>query len=166
MSNDLSVEITGLDELGAKLDSIPDKFAKRIQRVALKAGGGVVAADMRARCPVSPVAAHKDSAPGELRDSIGVTVHVDKDLGSSVAQVGPQYTKGLHEDSTHDPGVYGRWVEFGRQSGSRDGKTFASVQGPEPFIRPAYEATKETAVEAYAKTANALIDLLVEGGKE
>ena len=155
MSDEFSVEVLGLKELGETMDSMPLKFQQRIQRAALKASGEVVAATMRANCPIAPKASHPDAEPGELRDSIGVGVKVSRDLSDSVATISPQYT-GMCDAQGHtsrDPGVYSFFCEFG---------TFKML--PEPFIRPAYEATKEQAQEVYAEVVSGLLDQLVEHG--
>ena len=154
------VEIQGLDELAETMARIPAKFQKRIQRVALKAGAEVVEAEMVAICPVAPKASHKYAKPGELRDAIGITTKVDKEL-TGVALVGPKYSnkgdvsKAGKKETSQDPGVYVQWVEYGR----------AGME-PEPFMRPAYARTKDTAVEAYAKVVESLTDLMVGGGNE
>jgi HK97 gp10 family phage protein len=136
------VQVEGLDKLAAQLDAMPYKFAGRIQRVALQAGGEVFAAAERELCPVAPKASHKDSAPGELRDSIQVKVRLGKDLDESTAKIGPGYSgKG-----TKDPGVYVKFVEQG---------TFK--MDAEPFMRPAFSQAKETAQEAYTGVVSALL---------
>ena len=155
------VEIEGLAELAETMSRIPAKFQKRIQRVALKAGGEVIEAEMVALCPVAPKASHNYSEPGELRDSIGITTRVDKEL-TGYALIGPKYSgqgdvsKAGKKETSQDPGVYSQWVEYGRPG----------HQEPEPFMRPAYARTKDTSVEAYAKVVESLTDLMVGGGDE
>ena len=151
--DEIEVEVTGLDELAKKLDNIPYKFAQRIQRTALQAGGEVFEAEMRANAPVASERAHPDAAPGELRDSIGVKIRLGKDLDSSVAKIGPLYDKGKYSGNrrTWSPGIYGFFVEYGTK-----------IMEAQPFIRPAYQAGRERAFSAYAQVVDALLKLLVE----
>lgn len=150
-----SVEVQGLDELAYKLDNMPYKFAARIQRTALQAGGEVFAAEERARCPVAPKASHPDSEPGEMRDAIQVKVKLGKNLDDSTCKVGPGYDKarfGQKGKTSHSPGVYVKFVEYG-----------TATMNPEAFMRPAFDAAKEAAQEAYTQVVSDLIDLLTDG---
>lgn len=151
MADDVEVTVEGLDALGRELDRMPFKFAQNIQRAALQAAGEVFAVEMVARAPVAPQASHPESEPGELRDSIDVAVRLGKNLDVSTAKVGPLYNKSKYSDKnrTHSPGIYGKFVEYG-----------TSKMGPQPFMRPAFQAGKENAVQAYAKVVDALIKLL------
>jgi HK97 gp10 family phage protein len=154
MAEDFDVEVEGLAELGEALEKMPYTFAQRIQRAALHAAGDVMAAEVEARAPVAAEASHPESEPGELRNSIGVVVHLGKDLDESKAQIGPLYEKDKYNDKprTHSPGVYGKFVEYG-----------TSKMRAQPFMRPAYQAAKQRALEAYAKVTDALVHLLKEG---
>jgi len=154
MAEDFEVTVEGLAELGDELDRMPYKFAQNIQRAALQAAGEVMAAEIEARAPVAPQASHPESEPGELRDSVVVTVRLGKDLDTSVAHVGPGYDKGKYagEKHTQSPGVYGKFVEYG-----------TALMAPEPFMRPAFQAGKEKALEAYVKVVDALIGFLKKG---
>jgi|ERR1022692_1462494 HK97 gp10 family phage protein len=155
MSDDFQIETLGLKELGETLDKMPLRFQQKIQRAALKASGDVVAATMRANCPVAPKAAHPDSEPGEMRDAIGVKVYVARDLSDSAATISPQYS-GMRDKQGHtsrDPGVYCRFVEYG-----------TARANPEPFVRPTFVATAADAEAAYAYVVETLLTELVEHG--
>jgi HK97 gp10 family phage protein len=79
-------------------------------------------------------------------------VKLGKNLDDSTATIGPLYDKSRYTDKTrtHSPGVYGKFVEYGT------GKMQAR-----PFMRPAFHAVRERAVEAYAGVVEKLIHLLV-----
>jgi HK97 gp10 family phage protein len=151
MAEDFEVTVEGLAELGDELNRMPYKFAQNIQRAALQAAGEVIAAEIEARAPVAPQASHPESEPGDLRDSVVVTVRLGKDLDTSVAHVGPGYDKAKYggEKHTQSPGVYDKFVEYG-----------TAKMAPEPFMRPAFQAGKEKALEAYTKVVSSLIGLL------
>jgi HK97 gp10 family phage protein len=153
---DFDVEVTGLSELAEKLDRIPYNFAQKIQRAGLKAAGEVFAAEVEARAPVAAEASHPESDPGELKDSIGVFVRLGKDLDTSVVKVGPKFDKSKFngKNRTHSPGIYGKFVEFGTR-----------LKAAQPFMRPAFQAGKDKAIEAYAKVVESLLGLLVDGGQ-
>lgn len=151
MAEDFEVTVEGLAELGDELDKMPYKFAQKIQRAALTAAGEVFAAEMEARAPVAPQASHPESEPGELRDSIIVKVRLGKNLDVSEAKIGPAYDKAKYggKNHTHSPGVNAKFVEYG-----------TAKMAPEPFMRPAFQAGKEKALEAYVKVVDALIGFL------
>jgi HK97 gp10 family phage protein len=155
--DDIEVHVEGLEELGKTMDKIPLKFAQNIQRAALHAVGDVFAAEMEALAPVAPEASHPESEPGELRNSIGFVVRLGRDLNDSVAKIGPLYDKAKYSGNkrTHSPGVYGKFVEYGTR-----------LMRARPFMRPAFEARKEQAVQVYAKVVGSLIHLLTDGGSQ
>lgn len=154
MSEDFEVTVEGLSELGDELDRMPYQFAQNIQRAALQAAGDVMAAEVAARAPVAPQASHPESEPGELRDSIVVKVRLGKNLDVSEAKIGPGYDKDKYggDKHTQSPGVYGKFVEYG-----------TAKMAPEPFMRPAFQAGAQKALEAYAKVVDSLIGLLKKG---
>ena len=55
--------------------------------------------------------------------------------------------------STEDPGVYWRWVEFGRPGAG--GHTHQAAQ---PFIRPAFDTRVEDAIKRFAESAAERLD--------
>lgn len=154
MADTDEITVTGLDQLADALDKMPYRFAQNIMRNALHAGAEVFMAEMQARAPVAPQASHPESAPGELRDSIGVMVRLGKDLDSSTAKIGPMYDKSRYsgKNRTHSPGIYAKFVEWGTVKMSA-----------KPFIRPAFWAAKETAVDTFVKVVDSLVHLLVAG---
>ena len=141
------VEIEGLDELGEFFDSVPYIVAQNIMRSALQAAGQVLQRGIQAYAPVADQPSHRETEPGELRESIIVETHLGKDLDDNFAIVGPRYDKSRFsgKDRTHSPGVYGGLEEFG-----------TSKTAAHPFMRPGFEATKQQAFETFVKVSQEL----------
>lgn len=147
----VTVEIKGLQQLGRALNSIPAVLATRIMREALHAAGDVMAAAAEATAPVRT---------GALREDVIVKVHVSGDLRSNYVLVGPGYDRGDLKvrgvrrnrrgqleavvDTTESPGVYGKFLEFGTKNMSA-----------RPWLRPAFEASKQEAVEVFTEFVRA-----------
>jgi HK97 gp10 family phage protein len=141
------VEVEGLDELAKFFDEVPYIVATNIMRSALQAAGQVMQQGIQAYAPVADKPSHRETEPGELRESIIVETHLGKDLDENYAIVGPRYDKSRFsgKDRTHSPGVYGSWEEFG-----------TSKAPAQPFMRPGFEATKEQAFETFLKVSREL----------
>lgn len=111
---------------------------------------------------VDEVKSHVPVLEGDLKESIHAVVRTRKasdkteGLPTGSVTVGPCYGT-PRSDGRHSvpPGVYGLWVEFGVKSKSRYPK--------QPFMRPAFDATVDTAINAFADTLRAgLADALKE----
>jgi HK97 gp10 family phage protein len=140
----ISITVEGLKELQAKLDALTQKQADRCIRTALKAGAAIEQAAIVERAPV------KDGTggslpPGALKSDIVTRMTKDKG-GALSAIVGPAKL------TAH----VARWVEYGhrivhgaklRKGGSHIGNVPAH-----PFIRPAYEATRQEVVTTICTT--------------
>lgn len=142
-----TVEIKGLAELDKALQELPKRIAKNALRAAVWAGAAVVRDRAKDMAPVyHGKVSEGHPPPGTLRRAIAqrrsqsdstatretVLVYVRQAVNGSVGQ------KGVKAYSRTD-GYYWRWVEFG-----------TSTQAAHPFMRPAFEASKEAAVEAMA----------------
>jgi HK97 gp10 family phage protein len=152
MPDGISIEVTGLKELQLKLDALTTKQANLCIRKALRAGGLIEKAAVEERAPV------KDEPGGYLPAGAlkaDIIVHTTKDeQGAISAIVGPGKL------TAH----VARWVEYGHRMirGGRsrllpNGKT----RGPgkqigfvdaHPFIRPAYEATRQEVISTICTT--------------
>jgi HK97 gp10 family phage protein len=85
MSNEVTVKISGLDELQRKLQEELPKDAKLALRIALNAGGGDIKKAAQAEAPVE--ADGPDS--GFLKDHIKVKVKLRRDELAGSALIGP-----------------------------------------------------------------------------
>lgn len=124
----VKVDLQGLEQ---KLHDLGPKIAKRTLRKSLKAVGTMWVDAVKARAP-------KDS--GDLANSISMKMRTRPNDESGSVTVGPAYTgKG-----SQDPGVYGMFVEFGLKN--------KQMYPRQPFLRPAFDATAEKAIEVFAET--------------
>jgi HK97 gp10 family phage protein len=168
--------VKGLDELLRRLDQIPLALSRNVARQALEEAGAVIQSAAEASAP---------KLTGELADDIIVEVHVAGDLRSNRVLIGPGYDRSSmktrkrgryagRQDSTTSPGVYGGFVEKGhgmaghswksrRRSGHQIELGSHDVP-PHPWLKPAFEASKDAAVQVLAdRTKEALdrIDTLI-----
>ena len=141
----VTVDIKGLDGVVEKMRELGPKLARRGMRKALNKVGDYWVPEVQSRVPV---------LSGDLKNSIikRVTTRKDKngDVGGRV-EVGPGYDGGYSQS----PGVYGMWVEFGCRN-----RPNYPVQ---PFMRPTYDSTKETAVTLFADTLKDVLEELAKG---
>lgn len=153
-------------QLERNLQQIPAQLESRIAREALQAGGEVVQT------------AAENSAPrrsGELAEDIVVKVHVSTsgDFHDNYVLIGPGYDRGQvrirkrgkyagRPDPSTSPGVFGKFVELGHApAGGAGEKRRARRKGieiefggretpPHPWLGPAFDSSKESAVERMA----------------
>lgn len=125
------LELEGWEELQRALERVDDTLVGRTKLEAVKAAGEVVARQAKALCP-------RGESDGEkpLADTIGVEV---RDYGErALAVIGPEYPAGAH----------GHLVEQGHEIVTWDGRRTGKRATPKPFVRPAFEATKDQQVAA------------------
>lgn len=148
---EVSINIKGLQDLARTLErDLPEAMAKGVIRDALRAGAEVVQ-------DAAEQAAAEHRRTGELEEDIGVAVRVKNDKSlHGVAFVGPLYEGA----GTNDPGVYGKFVEEGHAPpGKGREKSAARRRGielefggkdtpPHPWLRPAWEGSKDQALDA------------------
>lgn len=134
------IEITGLDEMRAKLTDLDEMVRTKFIVTAVKAGAHVIAEAMVEGAPVQALKAPGSDAlePGELRDDIKTRERLDKD-GFAVAHIGPG----------KKTGHVARWVEYGhRIVKGRKGAELGQVPAY-PFLRPAFERSEAEAIEKF-----------------
>ena len=148
----ISITVEGLSELQAKLDALTQKQADRCIRAALKAGAVVEQAAIVERAPV------KDDTggslpPGALKNDIVIRFLRDAQ-GVISAKIGPAKL------TAH----VARWVEYGHRlvqggrnrvlaSGKQKGNgTVAGFVEAHPFIRPAYEESRQKVITTICET--------------
>jgi HK97 gp10 family phage protein len=141
----ISVEVKGLKELEDALAELPKQIVKQSFKQALIAAAKTEIAVAKSLAPVMSKPT-KYREPGELRNSIDVSSVKFNRYGAGV-KVGPKRIKG---ESNQTPGAWGLMVEYG------------SVHNPNPvpYLRPAFDQTKETAIQEFADVLRAKIDEL------
>jgi HK97 gp10 family phage protein len=156
---DEGIKIEGLAELQAKLDDLGTKAAERAIRNALRAGAAIEQAAITERAPIK-VGSGGILPDGALKSDFTVTIKKDSN-GGMAAIVGPgKYTAHV-----------ARWVEYGHRivtggyskvlkSGKvrGPGKVHAESVPEHPFIRPAWEATRDEVTQTVAKTLVAEVE--------
>ena len=135
-----SAEIKGLKELNEALKQLPDRVARNVLRGAVSAGTTVIRKEAQQRAPVyTGLVSEGHPPPGTLRKSIRQSQQ--RQLSSLVQQafhigVRAAVTRTKSGAKNLDA-FYWRFVEFG-----------TSRMAARPFLRPAFEAKKQAAVEA------------------
>jgi HK97 gp10 family phage protein len=146
-----SIGVEGLEALQAKLTELSTKQAEKAIRKALRAGAEIEQAAIAERAPVK-VGTGGILPDGALKNDI--VIKMKKDDGGIYVVVTPdKYTA-----------YVAKWVEYGHR-GVQGGKSRKNRKGgysgpgvhthdvPEhPFIRPAFEATKEEVAQAICTT--------------
>ena len=121
------IEIEGLDKLIKKLDALPDKVVKKVARPAITKAGRIVRKQMKANAPVGCGVLKRSFTAKTKTYQSGNVVSV---VGANTKTVG---TVTLESGRTikEVPANYLHLVEFG-----------TSHSAPNPFMRRAYEQTK------------------------
>jgi HK97 gp10 family phage protein len=154
-------------QLEQNMQAIPALLEAKIARQALTAGGQIVQAAAEATAP---------KKTGELAEDVVIKMHVNTagNFHDNYVLIGPGYDRsGLkvrkrgkyagRVDSSTSPGVYGKFVEVGHAPpGGAIEKKRARRSGiaiefggrdtpPHPWLGPAFEGSKEEALEAMAE---------------
>ena len=140
--------VKGLDEMLATLRRLPDEFKGRPVQRSLRQGMQVIANDAKARAPVDE---------GRIRDNILVRQIPAKDLGGNSSEGVMLTVRRSRNMDRDDPKNAWYWhiLEFG-----------SKFQSAQPFIRPAFEANKQNAVNQYVATFQSLLDKSVERARK
>lgn len=157
----VTVRVDGLKELQKAMQSLGRKTSNRIAVKAMRKGGAIVRDKARALAPVL-----KESVPhrraGILRKSIQSRTKVGKNgrtdayvwvKGISTKQV-LKFKKKSGKSSAYNPRdpFYWRYLEFG-----------TSKMPARPFMRPAFQQSKEQAAQAIIDTLQQ--EIIAEAGK-
>jgi HK97 gp10 family phage protein len=178
MADGLTVTgVKGLEDLLRRLDQIPLVLSRNVARQALEEAGEIIQTAAEASAP---------RKSGELAEDIIVRTRVAGDLRSNKVMVGPGYdTSALkirkrgryagQQDTTTSPGVYGKFVETGHgMSGYSWKSRFGSAKQrrrtgreielgshdvpPHPWLKPAFEVSKDAAVQVLADRTKEALD--------
>ena len=165
--------VKGLKELQDALYQLPVNIAKNVLRGSVLAGGGIIRDQAKLNAPVyTGEVAQGHPPPGTLKRSVYVK-HIP-DRSNSFKQVyfvgvrkGKKYQKQGKGGKLSQDAFYASWVEFGHYyappgkhgfatrkkamnavSLDGGGVTGARFVMPQPFMRPAFESKKQSAVKA------------------
>ncbi|HEY3972314.1 MAG TPA: HK97-gp10 family putative phage morphogenesis protein [Candidatus Sulfotelmatobacter sp.] len=183
MPDAITIQVDGLDELGRALESIPAVLATRVMRGALHAAGDVMAEAIELTAPVRS---------GALKADIITKVRVGSDLSDNYVIVGPGYERGALTvkgvtrnkrggieavvDTTESPGVYAAFVErghrppghgvrndrAGKHSHAHELEFGGASTPPHPFMRPAFDSSKEAALDTFVEYVRAGLNGVIE----
>ena len=140
MGDFAEVKVSGLKELNQALKQLPDRVAKNVLRGATSAGAAVIRKEARIKAPVyTGSVAEGHPPPGTLRRAIYQKQIAElSGLLKQVFYVGVRRGKGQHDKKGRTLDAwYWRFVEFG-----------TAKMSAIPFLRPAFEAKKQEAVDA------------------
>jgi len=140
-----SIDIKGVAAIAQALQELPKRVAKNALRAAVYAGAAVIRDEAKQQAPeYHGKVRDGHPPPGTLKRAIAVKrVQADCTPTREVAQV---YVRQAKNGSVGQKNVkaygrtdayYWRWVEFG-----------TSKMAAHPFMRPAFEAKKQAALEA------------------
>lgn len=138
--------IKGLSELSAALKELPNRIARNALRRSVARGAVVIRDEAKTRAPVSTTPpAPGDPLPGTLKRSIVIKHDKDRSILTSQTYVvavrhGKKYRNQGKKGNRSQDAYYWRWVEFGTVK-----------MAARPFMRPAFEAQKEAAVQEIAR---------------
>jgi HK97 gp10 family phage protein len=165
MADGVSIDITGLSEVKAKLDALGTTKANRIVRTALKAGAAIAQEAVEYRAPERVDLPSGTALPiGALRADITVQLK-ESNQGNQTAIIGPgeltiHVAEWVEEGHRLVRGGYSREVikngePIGKYRGP--GSEVGTVE-PHPFVRKAYEGCREEVAQAIATTLVAEVE--------
>lgn len=132
----VEVEIKGLDEIQRKLDSMPGQYSKKVLSTALRVPGIVFAEAIQSAAP---------RLTGWLAGHTTVKVKTNNyDEGSVTTSFSRKQKPGSNTSAIYEA----LYTEFG------------TVKEPaRPFIRPAFESSKQTALDEFVSWLRELLDV-------
>lgn len=148
--NDVTVEVKGLDALSKKLKLLPERFAYRGMRRALRRGANVIRDAARNNAkrfddPLTKEAIYKNVAV------MGGGARREKAAGGPIMRVGMRGGARFNASASGLPGGnttgYWRFLEFG-----------TSEQSAQPFLRPALSSSAESALSVIVSSASDELD--------
>ncbi len=134
--------------LKAKLDGLSGETRVKAERKSLRAVGDLFKTSIIELAPEQSATPHGDLAPGALKADIKVRVHVATEDSTTMGDTS-RVTIGPGRSTEY----VANWVEnghAGRRSATREGP--ARNVPAHPFVRPAFDANEDKAVDLYAET--------------
>jgi HK97 gp10 family phage protein len=144
------ITVVGLEDVQRMLAEAPKIVVANGFLKALSAGANVFADELETSTPEKAEDTGGLLDKGVLRESITIEVELDSQSRGGSADI-----------SFGKNGFVAKWVEFGhRMLGHKDKtgekKVLGSVEGttvpPHPFVRPAFDAAADRAVEAFTNS--------------
>ena len=148
--NDVTVDVKGLAELSKKIKLLPERFAARGMRRALRRGANVIRDNARTNArrfddPLTREAVYRNVAV------MGGGARRERAAGGPIMRVGMRGGARFNPSATSLPGGnttgYWRFLEFG-----------TSDQAAQPFLRPALASSAERALSVIVESATDELD--------
>lgn len=148
----VTIHIDGLAAIQQKLLELPDRVNRKIVRHAVSEGAAIIRDDARSRAPVyAGIVAKGHPAPGTLAKSIWMKYIPERSTPQNCTfYVGVRHGKKYEHYGKKNRNVdayYFAFVEFG-----------TSKMAARPFLRPAWDSGKDTALYAIKYALQAGID--------
>jgi HK97 gp10 family phage protein len=143
MSDEFQITVSGIEEVCAALDKMPQRLVKGAYAKALTAASVPVVEALTARTPV---------------DTGDLAAHIKTDIAINAQGKGGRVQVGFGTK-----GHVARFVEFGHHMiGHEPTKKELGTVQPHPFMRPATETAADAAVEAFADSIRASVNSNLE----
>lgn len=164
-----SVHIKGADELDRALALLPEEIGRKVLNNAVLAGARVVAREMKIRAPVGDKAHENVSRkgkllavrmPGFLKKNVRARMARPSEYGAIARLVGHNRFVTAAVAGVSPRAFYARFVEWGwvLTRKTKGGLKRIKFIAPQPFLRPAWDATKFRALEVIGATLARGID--------
>lgn len=168
---DVEIKLQGFVELAEALKGLPDNINKNALRAAVGAGAAVVRNEAKRRAPVATGVLRRAMYSKQIRELSSLTRQVVY-VG---ARQGKKYQKIGKKQRSQDA-FYARFIEFGhytrpagggrlKRGRGRNAALLAGIQSgavrwvpPQPFLRPAFDAKKQAAIDAMAEKIRERLD--------
>lgn len=135
MANNVTVTITGMDELQEKLNRLPAEFSRKAIRTSLRPGANVM------RLAIQNLARNGKYVTGWLASQVYIRVKTNNlDEGSARVSFTRKQNPARIGKEAHVPGAIQEalWAEFGTKHAR-----------PHPLVRAAFEASKGQALDVF-----------------
>lgn len=164
-----SVHLKGADELDKALAMLPEEIGRRVLNRAVLAGARVVAKEMKIRAPVGDKAHETVNRkgktiavrmPGYLKKNVRARMALPREYGAIARLLGHNRFVVAAVAGVSSKAFYARFIEWGWMltRKTRTGKKRLRFVGPQPFLRPAWDAVKMRALETIGVTLAQGID--------
>lgn len=138
--DEFTCDISGLNELDAKVAGIIDKLKRQQLRNAVAAGAFVFRDAIEDFAPERVADGHGGNAlpPGALKADIHVVLENHRDDRGVTGHAGPGV----------NTGYVANWLENGHRIVTHKGKAVGTAT-PHPFLRPAADSAAQAALDAF-----------------
>lgn len=162
MSFTIRGRIEGLEQTIQRLDGLKKSVRNRILKKATRQAARVVLKAAKAKCPAET---------GWLKKSLGIKVGVSRRKGRVYGLIGPRTTEVkdkktgqrkltsfgkriMASGTKRRPAHYAHLVEFGHVIRRAEGGPEFGRVAAKPFLRPAWDTSRDAAFQAFARAVN------------